>query len=216
MAIFDGKSPTSRGCPAEDVPMQHKRVLSVAGAPMFVSRLRFARACRATSAVVNRARSVSVAVAGSLFAGSLAGCIAPSDPLSPGYVVDLSGTLLLRSVMCDGGKALLFQRAAVYPASALRNDATFAGEPVWSATSRRGVGFVILGASTQPGLTIARDHPLNRTTRYLVSYTYVRDLDNVPLDLRVADLGDGMATSALGVGTERDLLRHNPSTFGCP
>lgn len=153
---------------------------------------------------------------GGLLLTALVGCV-PGLPYDQGYVVDLSGTLVLRTVVCEGGKPLLFERADVYPESALRDNGTFTGDPVWSATSRHGVGLVILGADQQPGLTIVSNQPIRQSSRYLVSYTYTDGLSNMPLDLRPADLADGIASSALGITSERDLLRHNPKAFGgCP
>jgi len=147
---------------------------------------------------------------------TVAACIAPTEPISPGYIVDISGTLVLRTFICDKGRPLLFESAAVYPPSAARNNNKLAGQPVWSATSRRGVGLVIIGTSQQPGLTVVHDHPMTPTRHYLVNYTYLGDLPNKPIDPRIADLRDGMAATGSGVMSERDFLRTNPAAFGCP
>lgn len=93
----------------------------------------------------------------------------------------------------------------------------FDGKPVWSARSKRGIGAVLLGNAEQPGLTVVRAGPLAASTRYQVWYSSrelgpgIRD----EVNLRIADLSDGETSSALGMVTERELLRQNPADFGC-
>lgn len=162
-----------------------------------------------------RLREICLAFTAGMVAAAAVGC-APSDPYSRGYIIDLAGSPILRTVSCVNAKTLLFESATIYPVLTSDKDNQSARKPVWSAVSQHGVGFVILGANEQAGLRITSSQPIERSKRYSVHYLYTTEMLHDPLDLRISDLTDGMAVSALGVTPERAIYRKSPSAFGCP